>query len=260
MTRAPSAPQERPPEAPPGAPPPRRATAARPSLLLPPLRASSLLCSLACAGALAACTPAAAPVMRSSGKIMALGGVAGIVGAVLATAVTPRARDLMVGFEFVSAVGVLSYAYADLTWPRVEHIQETPGERYHRWAKILTERAAGAAREGRCRRVRRLEVRVEKYDRVIHDGVFLKDPEILKCLAAPGMPAPGSPDVPGSPDIPGTPGPSAPPVPDPSGDLPGSPPADSPEALPSDPPRPPPPGVPPSLPPPSLLPPSPPDR
>jgi hypothetical protein len=170
----------------------------------------ALLCSLTCASALAACTPAAAPAMRTSGKLMALGGVAGIVGAAFATALTPRAHDMLIGAEIVSAAGVLTYAYAELTWPRVERVQETPAERFHRWAKILTERASGAAREARCARVRRLEVRVEKYDRVVHDGVFLKDPEILKCLAAPVSPAPVSP-APVSPD---PPAPSTPSTPD----------------------------------------------
>ena len=138
--------------------------------------------------ALAGCTPEQAPAMRTSGKVMALGGVAGIVGAAFATILTDKANEMMIGFEVISAVGILTYAYAELTWPRVHHVQETPAQRHHRWARILTERAAGAARESRCARVRRLEVRVQQYDRVIHDVVFMKDPEILKCFGAPGSP------------------------------------------------------------------------
>jgi hypothetical protein len=138
--------------------------------------------------AVAGCTPEQAPAMRTSGKVMSLGGVAGIVGAAFATNLTDKANEMMIGFEVISAVGILTYAYAELTWPRVHHVQETPEQRHHRWARILTERAAGAARESRCARVRRLEVRVQKYDRVIHDVVFMKDPEILKCLGAPESP------------------------------------------------------------------------
>jgi len=160
-------------------------------------RAAAALLALA----LAACTPAQAPAMRTSGKLMALGGVAGIVGAAFATSVTDSADDMLIGFEVVSALGILTYAYAELTWPRVRYIQETTEERNRRWAKILTERAGGAAREGRCARVRRLEVRVQKYDRVIHDLVFMKDAEILKCLEAgpPSLEAPSS-DAPSSPN------------------------------------------------------------
>jgi hypothetical protein len=145
---------------------------------------TSLALALACACALAACTPAHAPAVRSAGKWMALGGVAGIVGSAFATGLTDNADELLIGFEVISAVGVMSYAYAEMTWPGVRYVEETPERRHHRWAKMLTERAAGAAREGRCARVRRLEARVQRYDRVIHDLVFMKDPEILRCLGA----------------------------------------------------------------------------
>ena len=172
--------------------------------------------------------------MRTSGKLMALGGVAGIVGAAFATSVTDSADDMLIGFEVVSALGILTYAYAELTWPRVRYIQETTEERNRRWAKILTERAGGAAREGRCARVRRLEVRVQKYDRVIHDLVFMKDAEILKCLEAgpPSLESPSS-DAPSS-DAPAPPAP--PPLEAPSPDAPVSPAL---PALPSDAPAPP---------------------
>ncbi len=204
------------------------------------------LLALACAGAAAACTPSHAPAMRSSGKVMALGGVAGIVGAAFATNVTDAADEMMIGFEVVSAVGILTYAYAELTWPRVRYIEETPEVKHRRWAKILTERASGAAREGRCARVRRLERRVEKYDRVVHDHVFMRDPEILKCLEAPGgarppgapeAPPPEAPPVPGAP-VPGlpegpaleAPPPDALPVPDASAPDAPAPEAPAPEA------------------------------
>jgi hypothetical protein len=149
--------------------------------------------------AVAGCTPAQAPAMRTSGKVMALGGVAGIVGSAFATNLTDKAGEMMIGFEVISAIGVITYAYAELTWPRVEYRPETLAERNHRWARILTERAAGAARDGRCARVRRLEARVQKYDREIHDFVLMKDPEIVKCLtAAPGE-GPGAPGGTGAP-------------------------------------------------------------
>ncbi|HSK04878.1 MAG TPA: hypothetical protein VK932_26695 [Kofleriaceae bacterium] len=151
--------------------------------------ALALACALACAAGGAACTPAHAPAVRTTGKVMALGGVAGLVGTALATGVTDKAGEVMIGFEVISAVGVIAYAYAELTWPRVRYLEETLEVRHRRWAKILTERASGAARDGRCARVRRLERRVHRYDRVVHDFVFMKDPEILKCLATP----PGAP-------------------------------------------------------------------
>jgi len=133
----------------------------------------------------AACTSAQAPQMRKAAMVAALGGVAGIVGSAFARNLTDKADEMMIGCEVISAVGVASFAYAEITWPRVEYREEPLPERHRRWAKILTERASGAAREGRCARVRRLEVRVQRYDREIHDFVLMKDPEIVKCLEAP---------------------------------------------------------------------------
>ncbi len=54
--------------------------------------------------------------------------------------------------------------------------------RNRRWAKILSERASGAARENRCARVRRIERGIATYDREIHDFVLLADPEVVRCL------------------------------------------------------------------------------
>jgi hypothetical protein len=147
--------------------------------------------------ALAACTPAQAPAMRTTGKWMALGGVAGIVAAAFATNLTDKANEMMIGAEAISVAGILSYAYAELTWPPTQYLEEPLEQKHNRWARILTERASGAAREGRCARVRRLEVRVQRYDRVVHDLVFMKDPEILKCLSStPPEGAPFSPPGP----------------------------------------------------------------
>jgi hypothetical protein len=136
----------------------------------------------ACAG----CTHAQAAQARTAGEIAAITGVAGIVGGVLATAATPRGQDLVLGFSLLSAAGILTYAIGELNDPALAGAPlETPEQRHRRWAKILTQRAAGAAREGNCERVRRLEVRIRDYDPDIHDFVFLRDPEIARCLPAP---------------------------------------------------------------------------
>lgn len=120
---------------------------------------------------------------------MAIGGVVGIIGGVLATRATPRGHDIVLAFSFVSAAGIVSYALGELEDPALSAAPpETPEQRNHRWAKILTQRAAGAAREGNCDRVRHLEIRVRDYDPDLHDFVFLRDPEIARCLS-------GSPDT-----------------------------------------------------------------
>ncbi len=129
---------------------------------------------VACLALAAACTHAQAPRARLAGEVAALGGVIGTLASALATAATPKARSL------VSGAGILTYAIGELTDPPPP--VETIEQRNRRWAKTLTERAAGAAREGRCERVRRLEIRVRTYDPAIHDFVFMRDPEIVRCL------------------------------------------------------------------------------
>jgi hypothetical protein len=207
-------------------------------MVRPLVTPSSLALAASLALALAACTPSQAPAMRRSGEVMALGGVAGIIGAALVTGAVPHAREMLIGFEGISAIGILTFAYADLTWPRVEVVPETLEQRHHRWAKILTERAAGAAREGRCPRVRRLEVRVQQYDRIVHDAVLMKDPEILKCLSSP---EPGEAPAGEAPVAPPVDAPAAPPV-----DAPAAPPAEAPAARPAEAPAGPPAEAPPS--------------
>lgn len=128
----------------------------------------------------AACTPAQAPVARKVGMVMSLGGATGMIGTAATNSLTDHTRDLMYGFSTINIVGMAMFAAGELAVPAA--IQETIPERNHRWAKILTERAAGAARDGRCPRVRRLEVKVRGYDREVHDFVFMRDPEIVKCL------------------------------------------------------------------------------
>lgn len=148
-----------------------------------------LACGSMVAAAFAACTPAQAPAIRKTGMVMAIGGVACIVASALATRWTEHGDEMLLGSEIISATGIVTFAYAELTWPPGGP-EETTTERHRRWAKILTGRAAGAAREGRCARVRRLEVRVNRYDREVHDFVFMRDPEIQRCLAAPPAAAP----------------------------------------------------------------------
>jgi hypothetical protein len=136
--------------------------------------------------ALAGCTHEQATHARTAGEVMAITGVAGIIGGVLVSRATSHGHDLVVGFSLVSAAGILAYAIGELNDPVLAGAPpETLEQRHRRWAKILTQRAAGAAREGNCDRVRRLEVRVRDYDPELHDFVFLRDPEIARCLSAP---------------------------------------------------------------------------
>ena len=117
---------------------------------------------------------------------MAIAGVVGIIGGVLASRATPRGHDLVLGFSLVSGAGIVGYAVGEIEDPAFAGAPpETREQRHRRWAKILTQRAAGAAREGNCARVRRLEPRVRDYDPELHDFVFLRDPEIARCLSAP---------------------------------------------------------------------------
>jgi hypothetical protein len=138
---------------------------------------------------LVACSPTQAPRARTIGKAMSLGSVGGLVGAGLTNGMTDHTAELLVTFSVTSIIGLGLYAAGDLATPAA--IKETLPERNTRWAKILTERAAGAARDGRCERVQRIEIRVRDYDREIHDFVFMRDPEIAKCMTD-GEPVPAS--------------------------------------------------------------------
>lgn len=139
--------------------------------------------------AIAACTPAQAPKARKVGTVMSIAGVAGMIGTAVAAGDTRYTGELVAGVGLFTLVGMALFAAGELSvGPRAIEAETIP-ERNHRWARILTERAAGAAREGRCPRVRRLEVRVQGYDRDVHDFIFMRDPEILKCMK-PEAPAP----------------------------------------------------------------------
>jgi hypothetical protein len=126
-----------------------------------------------------ACRPAHTPTARRVGMVASIAGVVGLMATALAQ---PEGDELMIAFSLMSGGGVVTFAIGELTEPRRGPDPETERQKLRRWAKILTARAAGAAREGKCPRVRRLERRVNVYDRDVHDFVFMRDPEILRCL------------------------------------------------------------------------------
>ncbi|MFN0248841.1 MAG: hypothetical protein ACKV2T_18270 [Kofleriaceae bacterium] len=131
------------------------------------------------------CTSTQAPIARRVGMVASIGGVVGITAGAAASAVAET--DTLVGiFSVISAIGIGLYAAAELTDPRYEIVPETTAEKHQRWARILTERAFRYAREGNCPRVRRVEKRVHFYDRAFHDGVFMRDEAIAKCMSSTG--------------------------------------------------------------------------
>jgi hypothetical protein len=140
---------------------------------------------------LASCQAARAKSIGHVGMAMAITGVAGIITVAAAGRYTGHADEMMIGAEAVSAAGILLYAAHELSGPEIVYKQESPAARHTRWAHILTEHAAGAARTGNCAPVRKFEPRVRVYDANVHDFVFMRDPEILRCLA-PAVPEPAS--------------------------------------------------------------------
>jgi hypothetical protein len=137
---------------------------------------------------LAGCTRETAPKARLAGEIMSISSVAGLIAGAATQGETSHTSEIMVGFSLTSIVGLGLAAGGQLLDPAPGPRPETAAQTHLRWAKILTERAGGAAREGNCRRVRRLEKRVNVYNRDVHDFVFMRDPEIVKCLEAPPAP------------------------------------------------------------------------
>ncbi len=142
------------------------------------------------------CSPAHAPKAKSAGKVMSLTGVGGLIAIAFAAHYTGESTsEIVIGFSTLSAIGIGTYAVGDLSTPAPIGYSETTSERHQRWARVLTERAYGYARDGRCHRVRHIEPRVRIYDREFHDFVFMKDPAIVKCLDLPAPePTPPSPD------------------------------------------------------------------
>ncbi len=130
------------------------------------------------------CAAARSPKVGHAGMAMAITGVGGIIASALASSYTSQADEMMLGSEVISAAGILLYAAHELSGPEVVYKQETTAQRHTRWARVLTEHAGAAAREGNCARVRKWEPRVQFYDPNIHDFVFMRDPEIVRCLAS----------------------------------------------------------------------------
>ncbi len=145
-------------------------------------RALTLLLVPALLAAATGCTRTTAPKARLAGEILAISGVVGLIGGALFTPYTGHTKEVMVSFSIMSGTGIGLFAAGELTDPTPGPRPETEREKHLRWAKILTSRAGGAAREGNCRRVRRLEKRVNVYNREVHDFVFMRDPEILRCF------------------------------------------------------------------------------
>jgi hypothetical protein len=133
--------------------------------------------------AASACMPAQVPTARRAGMTLSLVGVVGLIASAAASGVADT-RDLVVGFSAASGIGICTFAVADLSDPPRALPPETEDQKLRRWARTLTARAGGAAREGKCDRVRHLERRVRLYDPETHDFVFMRDPEIQRCYAA----------------------------------------------------------------------------
>lgn len=132
--------------------------------------------------------------------VSSIAGVIGLMATAVVQAYTTKTDDMVAGFSLLSGGGILLFAAGELSLPDRGPRRETETEKFSRWARILTSRAAGAAREGHCPRVRRLEKRVNVYDREVHDFVFMRDAAILACLggAPPGL-EPGAAEPPSSP-------------------------------------------------------------
>lgn len=162
---------------------------ARRSRPAPSAATSAALIAALLAVALAGCLPRHVPTGRRIGQALAIAGVLGMMVTAAAGPYIDGEAELVTGFSVMSAAGIGTFAVADLSDPPRAIPPETETQKLRRWARILTERASGAAREGRCPRVRRLERRVFVYDREVHDFVFMRDPEILRCLPAAPPPA-----------------------------------------------------------------------
>jgi hypothetical protein len=144
--------------------------------------------AVAFAALLVGCTASTARPARQIGMVAAIGGVIGLTATSAAAFATDDVRPFMATSSIISALGIALYAAGELTDPRGPR-EETTREKHTRWAQILTERSFGYARDARCRRVRHIERRVLVYDRAVHDGVFMRDPEILRCMEhAPDLP------------------------------------------------------------------------
>jgi hypothetical protein len=150
------------------------------------------------------CTPAQAPIARKTGAVFAIGGVAGLVtSGVIAKASDIDMTYVSIGAALVSLAGMAVFAVGDLsghpTGTAVAAADEPDGATKHRWAQTWLDRAQEAARRGDCERVQSIEPRIRRLDAELHDVVFMRDPDIVKCLhatepEAPSRAAPVTPD------------------------------------------------------------------
>lgn len=132
----------------------------------------------ACVG----CAPARSKVVGRTGMVLAISGVATIIASATVASNNDASDELMLGGSIASAAGIVLYAAHEFSGPQIVYKQENELVKLTRWARILTEHSAAAARNGNCARVRKFEPRVRLYDVNYHDIVFMKDPEILRCL------------------------------------------------------------------------------
>jgi hypothetical protein len=130
---------------------------------------------------LVGCAPARGKAVGRTAMVMAIGGVATMITSAAVSRET-YAADLMFGGSVLSAAGILLYVAHEMSGPEIVYVAEPEPIKLMRWARILTEHAAGAARRGNCVPVRKFEPRVRVYDANYHDSVFMRDPEILRCF------------------------------------------------------------------------------
>jgi len=138
------------------------------------------------------CAPARPKLVGRTSMIMALAGVATIITAAAISGRSKYADELMVGGSAISAAGIVLYAAHEMSGTETVYVQESTERKHARWARILTDHAAGAARSGNCAPVRKFEPRVRVYDANYHDFVFMRDPEILRCLSPSSEPSESS--------------------------------------------------------------------
>lgn len=125
------------------------------------------------------CTHAQAPKARLVGEVLALAGVAGLMasGAINKWTDTDP-HELAVASSVISITGLVTFAVGELTDEPTGPSAATK----HRWAKIWIERAQVAARGGNCERVASIEPRVRRLDPKLYELVFMRDPDVGKCL------------------------------------------------------------------------------
>jgi hypothetical protein len=145
------------------------------------MRAGRSALALAVVVATGSCTHAQAPKARLAGEVMAIAGVVGMIAAgVIAKTSSYDSTWMSEGSAVVSIFGIATFATGDLTGGPDDGAPSWPVR--HRWAKVWIERAQVAARGGNCERVQSIEPRVFRLDPQAHDIVFMRDPDVLKCL------------------------------------------------------------------------------